>query len=529
MPLFRQGSYLGDDSNKTPESNRIEPEALAATAAVASVPGFVHSNNESSAFQDFAHLSQPEGSPSTSALATPSGSEATTPAAVVAEDDPHSFNKGAVAAGVGAGAVGGGLAAHYVAQHEGQATPPPTSSLGAAGTPTAGESAGALPHSPKHLNLREQLGIGAGNDNAPSTPSSTRAIKGSPTHTGATTPASFSQGGEYTPPMSEQAAFVATPYAAQQDYYAGTKDHQQTFSPTRQPEEQSSYDAQEQYQQQEEQQQHYNPVERSPHMKIATRKDSIGHKRLHKKSLGDPTTQQQPPQQQPARSPVLAGAAGGEFGAHSPARTGSPLGSGSPRATEGEGIWNGAVANVSSYPFAERGLLQADALPLARAQVVNDETVHRGGHRPALVTIDSEDRRDHVMDRMVGVSGAFRLILARAFGPRLPSPSSADPAHSTHAPASAHSRSRSTSSQHDSHHSPISPASPSASSTPRKLTRNRRSSSVTEGGEKKEGFLSKVFGGGHKKSGSRSGAGEPGLSPRGSVDAGRVSGEAGRQ
>lgn len=41
-------------------------------------------------------------------------------------------------------------------------------------------------------------------------------------------------------------------------------------------------------------------------------------------------------------------------------------------------------------------------------QVVKDETDQRG-HPPGLVTIDSEDRRDHIMDRMVGIQGPSLL------------------------------------------------------------------------------------------------------------------------
>lgn len=287
------------------------------------------------------------------------GGDVDVPRDVEPEDEQtDGYSKGALAAGaLGGGAVGGGLAAAYAAEHEAQRTPPSSTpaldgndsrvATAAGAGVGAGAGAAALPHSPKHHNLRDQLGEGT--EYSPSTPSSTRAMKGSPTHTGATTPASFTRQGEYTPPMREQAAFLGDTQGSNQgDYYAGNKDHESTFSSqtprqqtaetAHQPDEQSSFDAQQQYQQQ----QQFHPVERSPHMKIATRKDSIGHNRLHKKSLGDPSQQQQ--QQQ--RRPVLA--AGGEHGANSPASAGSPLSSASPKTSEGEGIWNGAVANVSS-------------------------------------------------------------------------------------------------------------------------------------------------------------------------------------
>lgn len=392
VPLFREGSYLNDqeDRDNPRRNHKISPEALAATAAVGAVPGFVHADPSSTAFQDFAHLSQP---PTTqAAVAAPVDADprelAQAQEMEKEEQHPHGVSAGTMA-GVGAGAGAGGLAAAYVAEHRNDS------------------SAGGLPTSPKHLNLRQQLGEG---DYSPSTPSSTRAIKGSPTNSGAATPASFTQQGQYTPPMREQQAgfMAAAPYADQSDYYAGTKDHQQTFSPQQQqqeqsyPHEQSSDDASRQYQQsvmgqqsqygdnvkevertphmgiatvkdqdgrhrlhkgsadhtidpeqgltpeQIRHQEHLAslaPVERSPHMKIATRKDSIGHKKLHKKSLGDPTAHlDRDGIHSQGGSPVLE-----EGGSGSPARRTS-IGSGSnssPRATQGEGMWNSAVANVS--------------------------------------------------------------------------------------------------------------------------------------------------------------------------------------
>ena len=72
------------------------------------------------------------------------------------------------------------------------------------------------------------------------------------------------------------------------------------------------------------------PVEHSPHLKIATRRDSVGHKRLHKDSLGR------------TRSASI--------GSESP-NSGSPVGGNGrekgPRG-EGEGIWNHSVAQVSA-------------------------------------------------------------------------------------------------------------------------------------------------------------------------------------
>lgn len=115
-----------------------------------------------------------------------------------------------------------------------------------------------------------------------------------------------------------------------------------------------------------------NPVVLSPHMKIATRRNSIGHNKLVKESAisgrrgtitkhGDYS------------SPTGGVSGEGSYGQHEEQQQAAR--------TEGEAIWMGSVA-----------------------QVVNDETVIRG-HRPALVTIASEDRRDNALDMMSGVPG----------------------------------------------------------------------------------------------------------------------------
>lgn len=423
VPLFREGSYLEDQDDKdSPRHNhKIAPEALAATTAVAAVPGFAKADPNSSVFQDFAHLSQP---PVAAPVAEADPRELAQAQQQQAEEEKRGISPGMAGVGAGAaGLAGGGLAAAYIAEHR-----------------DGDSSAAALPHSPKHLNLRDQLGA---NDYSPSTPSSTRAMKGSPTASGAATPAMYAEQGAYTPPMrDQQEGFIATPYAAQSDYYAGNRDHQQTFS----PQQQQAYPQEQAYPQQQQQgygsehghhsehgsdatsrmfhQQHHvgevkevdrsphmgiatvqdtdgrhklhkahdadktydpeqgmsiaqqrhlealNPVEKSPHMKIATRKDSIGHKKLHKKSLGDPLAEHQQQHQQfqqqhsQGSSPVI----GGYEGSGSPARR-SSIGSGSnsPRGSQGEGIWNGAVANVSGWS-ALAAILEADAPSLAGRQ-----------------------------------------------------------------------------------------------------------------------------------------------------------------
>ena len=111
------------------------------------------------------------------------------------------------------------------------------------------------------------------------------------------------------------------------------------------------------------------------------------------------------------------------------------------------------------------------------ANVVNDETAHRHGHRPQLVSIASEDRRDSVLDRFAGVP---------------------DPTQ----------RSR----------SPRSQAIPPVAGEHQGQVSNklRRRSSLAR--EEKSGVFARMFG--HKKTASNGGS--EGGSPRGSVDLGRA-------
>lgn len=144
---------------------------------------------------------------------------------------------------------------------------------------------------------------------------------------------------------------------------------------------------------------HYNPIHKSPHMKIATRKDSIGHNRLAKKSStrrsGEFGASGSP------RRGSLAGAEQGEI--YHPSQQQhyqSGYGSAEHHAMEPRG----PVVDNSTAPLASAaGVLGGHAVPSQHSQtegesvwngavnhVVEDETAHRGGQRPGLFTIESE-------------------------------------------------------------------------------------------------------------------------------------------
>lgn len=305
-----------EDEVHPPAHNRLDPATLVAPIAVSSVPGF-HTpgvdEQPSAAFEAFAHLSQAPGTEGVEAPSTPTQQPTTV---VGGEDDTKTSRSYLPLAAGGAAAAGaGGLA--YAAHERSQAgvgPEPPTTST--------------LPHSPKHLeklnaqagstrSLQRQLDLSSG-QTEPETPSSTRAIKGSPAATFTSRfadPESTNEASELSYPTSDRSVSPAIASAGVHDPSTG------------QPlEEKSSYDATQQYQQQH----GGNPVERSPHMKIAKRKDSIGHNRLHRKSL------------------VVDSAVSPATSAHS----GSPRQHGSPSA--GEEIWGGAVANVSPCRSARR-------------------------------------------------------------------------------------------------------------------------------------------------------------------------------
>lgn len=293
---------LGDEPSR---AGKIDPATLVTPTVAGSLVGFQALGDGSKptvAMEDFAHLSQQTRSPVSDAGSTPTIG--------AARDGREDYKTAAV---VGAGGAGLGLGA--LAAHEQQ------------------QPISAIP-------IRPQF------QDSPSTPSSTRAIKGSPVGTPA--PASYVDSSpttavsryreELPAPVNERSS-----HDAQREVGAAS-------SPPRSPVEHVNSAG--------------NPVVLSPHMKIAKREDGSGHNRLHKKGADKRHDKQH--HASPGSSPRISG---------------EHQRMGSPRGNQGEAIWNGSVAHVV------------------------DEQEARSGHRSTLVHVDPEDRRDNVMDRMTGVNG----------------------------------------------------------------------------------------------------------------------------
>ncbi|KAI5479671.1 hypothetical protein MNV49_003181 [Pseudohyphozyma bogoriensis] len=379
----------------------IDPASLAAAGANAAYIGqpalvgggfTMFADQEPTTAQlEFGALSKPSSPPVPYAPVYPNTSAPEVPRT-------PSKNNNHAAIGLGAGAAAGVVGAGVLTGEE-------ETSRRYSGTPTADSGHRRVPsltHSPKQHNLAGVANSEASpsqdsllyptNYTSPPSISSTRAVRGSPVATAPGTPASV----HGSPTMSNGEGFQ------------------------------------------------HDGIIKSPHMKIATRKDSIGHNRLAKESLSRNSTLKR------------TGAAGAS--PVSPAigsdRSASPA-SGSPNTdherTAGEDIWNSSVANV-----------------------VNEETAHRGGHRPALMKIDSEDYHEG-------------------------SPASPTPAPAFESQAQA-PRSRS-----------------GSKSEPRKLQKDRRGSISRRSGDfsdkEREGFLSKVFGRGHGHSRSASQSSDHARSP----------------
>ncbi|KAK4048615.1 hypothetical protein OIO90_005785 [Microbotryomycetes sp. JL221] len=453
-----------DPSFTSNETLKIDPQDLRDSTATGVVPGFSQPANgpHSTAFDDFAHLSQPTAANQQAGAGTvPTTTEATAGDPQLQIESHHGRDAALLGGGALAGAVGGtGLAAAYAAEHGQIATGGGTVLAPGASETAPGAAAPVQPQGTEPFPQQDQsrssvspaamaaavpagavAGAGvyglasrrnegpAGNNQqkvfptgsgfaGTSTPTSTRAVRGSPTPP--TSSGVFgSESSQRQSPAANYATsspdrgFVAGPTAPLdgRPSYDNNEGHSASefhLHPDNQDEHQSGKDraaalvaaA------------GLSPVEKSPHMKIQTRKDPEGHKRLHKKSLGDPLAaggsgesgedsgrdsldSRSERRDHNSAVPVAAAAglgtaAAGAGGAHvlhrrhhddqGPHDRESAT-HGGVRDHEGQNMWNQSVAHV-----------------------VDDETVHRGGHRPELVgDADSSSRRSSVMDRVVGV------------------------------------------------------------------------------------------------------------------------------
>lgn len=392
-------------------SHQLEP--VPAAVAIANVEGLRPDaqGSSASAYEDFAHLSTAPASGSTAApasLGAGAGAlDSTTgtahPVTSQQQEAEHQHSRAPLAAAAGLGAAGlgaGGLAAAYKSEHPGQPQPGTQESARALDGPQ-GAAGVPLQHSDAHVQgQREGQGYAS--------------VAGAAAAGGATGLAGqqlYSQ--QHQQPQDLQ------------QHDAEYQQHQQHSQPTHlgqgSPREHGEYDEGD-YSDDENalddegrsrDHPHYNPIKKSPHMKIATRKDSIGHNRLHRKSLREPTAavagaggiagadvgrrprksslsagsvpighqdstmQPREPVVGDTRAPLAAAAAvagtgagvGGasayqqhqhheQLGQHQQSGLAPPVGAQASHdpvihhhdhaRTEGEGIWNGAVSNVSS-------------------------------------------------------------------------------------------------------------------------------------------------------------------------------------
>lgn len=287
---------LGDEPTGAAAARKITPEELvvpAFDAGLVGFPAFVAGQEPTTAQKDFAHLSP-------DALKREEG-DTTPPARHPATFQSASDEKKALAAGallgVGAGAAAAAAAAEtysstHAAHHALPHSPKSKNLAAAVGSP---EDGGKLEPVPSRRYSAFPADIYS--PSTPSGPSSTRAVWGSRPGT---------PGGTLGEAASSSSSYYATGVngRATPDRRREESEDGRSGSP--------------------------GPVVLSPHLKIATRKDSIGHNRLHKSSR-DSSLPRSPAAGSPTpRSPVI--------GRHE-----------EPEPTAGEEIWKKSVAHVCSF------------------------------------------------------------------------------------------------------------------------------------------------------------------------------------
>ncbi|GAA5975724.1 hypothetical protein JCM10908_005258 [Rhodotorula pacifica] len=336
-PLWNQRAELPPiaQSLEREPSRVLDPKELAATAVPATSPeqaGFVGvaaGAQPTPAMQDFAHLPQPAPNAQEAAL------ESAPPATTESQEKRSNAVPLAAAglAGAGAGAAGATLLARE-----------PTS----ASTPTR-----AAPVSRFKENTTDSpLSAGAG------TPSSTRAVMGSPAPV-------VPQQQQQQQPVSPTTTSLAAPHAAAPA---------STYIPG-QPHEAAT-------------------IERSPHMKITTAVVD-GHKRLHRKSLSKGSPQS-------GRSSMDTERPASNVGSRSPAGF-APMQQQQQQQPIQAHPQSQPPIQQTAQPqtrFAAQSPQQQQAVPSNAA--VSGPT-GAAGARPVVPARDAEARRDRMMDNLAGV------------------------------------------------------------------------------------------------------------------------------
>ncbi|KAM0788169.1 hypothetical protein ACM66B_001331 [Microbotryomycetes sp. NB124-2] len=451
LPENTNSSSLSSAS-RPGETLKIDPKELHNTTAVGVVPGFDNQSGtgtHSTAFDDFAHLSQQPSSSSETAIGSVGEDDLT-------HQDGHRARDAAIL-GLGGAAAGTGLAAAYAAEHGHPAA-------GTMGAPmlTGSETApgAAAPVAP---TLDEQR---TSADSSHTTPAAAAAMGGGAlagagayglaSHAGQSSGdggQSFSQGdqfggGQVLPQQQQQQPAPATPlqdrsYLTQSASGASAPSSIRAVQGT--PPNQTSVERQEEgfsaattapVVGQTRYDGHVDddrtsldrdvrddvnddenlaagslfPVEKSPHLKIQSRKDPDGHRKLHKKSLGDPL--------------MTSGSAASGEGDSSD--SGSRKSGGHHHGAGAALVGAGAGAGAAGALHRQRGVQDETTAATATAgqtgnhegqrmwrnsvsHVVDDETAHRGGHRPELVghedasSATTDHRRSSIIDRVSGV------------------------------------------------------------------------------------------------------------------------------
>ncbi|GAA5835802.1 hypothetical protein JCM11251_007430 [Rhodosporidiobolus azoricus] len=516
-------SVDGTSSSSTPKV--LDPKALAASSPATSPEqaGFTNVPKDGAltgAMQDFAHLSQPSSIAEEKAVAEAETLPAVAGVGAVVEPvetvEKREYEEGtghgglplaagAAGTGLAAGAVGGAVLSH---DYAGSSAPTPLSSTstappvphvaadqalpaGAVATPLVAATAAQQPASQvvqpvatPVSRFTEQTHATPTRTNVSGydTPSSTRAVKGTPAasttpnssvHT-ATAGSSPASGSSDLPAVAAAAGVSPSELANVALVDAGV-------------------------------------IERSKHMKIQTTRDEEGHKRLHRKSL-----------------------------------SGSQFAPSNRRASLSKTVTPVAPAQQQEQYYAATQPMTQREVQVAPSGVTGADGAVLTSGRPGLPTIPSEReavRRDRMLNDIVGVRDPTYAAVpsTSSYQPRL-SESSSNSAStaSTHTPLApmrastppVASSAFATTPQHHPdgtiiapHHTGSVVASPSGAGVQRKLSKRRPSNA--EGEIKKEGFLSRLLhgggnGGGHQRQSSVGSNHSATGSPRTSIEQSRM-------
>ncbi|GEM06664.1 hypothetical protein Rt10032_c02g0681 [Rhodotorula toruloides] len=382
-------SFVGD-GKAARRARVIDSKELAAVPATTpEQAGFANVGNEiTPAMQDFAHLSMPASQAEQQAINEGAAAPASTDAAAFEPEKDKDSHRGAIAAGAGLAVIGAGVAGADLLSHD-HAGAEPAAARAAEGPasaraaelvstnaasggvappvtePQAASAAMQTPAKPPRTpvsRFTEETALPSGAE----TPSSTRAVMGSP-------PSSVHERSAATTPL-------VTPGGPTQ-----------ITTPT-----QSLFEA--------------GVLEKSPHLKIQTHKVD-GHKRLHRKSLSantapalvgatrssherDRAKQSSPSREARQPSPPVATR---QPSPPQAALAAAPVAA----AAHPQAHGHGNAAQQHGYTATHQAYGQAGVAPVSTPAASGPTGAT--GHRPLLDTAASENRRDRLLNSMIGV------------------------------------------------------------------------------------------------------------------------------